>query len=311
MIPLRKIFLHLLSYIFIPGYSQTYKFNFSNGYDGWSADFADYPKPDSVFYELEWTRERLPAPLNTDEYGLKVKGNNHSDDLFMFIKRKISELLPHTDYLIKIEVKFASKAPTNAVGIGGPPGEAVVMKTGASLIEPGKIPSTDYYLMNIDKGNQSMGGKDMEVIGHIGVSDTTTVFTLISRNNFTKPFRITTDSKGEVWICIGTDSGFEGKTTLYYNEISIDFMEESTGMEKPSEKYLELFPNPCSESIQLSAESLRDNIHYNIIDQMGRLVQEGIVLSVNPVIYIESLPSGLYFMETEGKDRMRERFIKR
>jgi hypothetical protein len=48
---------------------------------------------------------------------------------------------------------------------------------------------------------------------------------LIQRSNSTNPFRITSDPNGEVWVIIGTDSGFEGETVLYYNSISLKFQE--------------------------------------------------------------------------------------
>jgi hypothetical protein len=60
-------------------------------------------------------------------------------------------------------------------------------------------------------------------IGTIGVSDNTTQYTQISRNNNSRLFSITTNSSGEVWIIIGTDSGFEARTELYYNKITITF----------------------------------------------------------------------------------------
>ena len=203
--------------------AQTLSYDFSIGYDGWFGDFADYPITDSIFYELEFNRTNLPVPLNTRKYALMIKGNNHSDDLFMFIKRKISGLLPNKTYQLLVDIEFASNAPTNAIGVGGPPGEGVTMKAGASIVEPLKIISSGSYIMNIDKGNQSIRGVDMDTIGHVGVSDTTTAFTLINNNNYTHWFTITTDTNGEVWVCIGTDSGFEATTTLYYSIINLTF----------------------------------------------------------------------------------------
>jgi hypothetical protein len=37
--------------------------------------------------------------------------------------------------------------------------------------------------MNIDKDNQTQHGLDINAIGHVGVTDTTTVYTLKSNNN--------------------------------------------------------------------------------------------------------------------------------
>jgi hypothetical protein len=201
--------------------SYTVTFNFYDDAEGWTGDFADYPVDEEEFFELDFAWSHLPAPLETTKGALMLTGNNHSDDLFMFIKRKVDGLRTNTKYRVTVEVEFASNAPTNAAGIGGSPGEGVTMKTGAVVTEPDKIATDDFYSMNIDKGNQSGSGVDMMVIGHVGVSDTTTVYTLISRNNIAEPFEITSDENGEFWVVIGTDSGFEGITTLYYNRIKL------------------------------------------------------------------------------------------
>lgn len=205
--------------------SQTFTYDFTTGYDNWFGDFADYPITDSVLCELEFAKTALPSPLNTSKFALKISGKNYPDDLFMFIKRKISGLMPNTTYKLLMDIEFASNTPTNAAGVGGQPGEGVIVKVGASVVEPIKFISGSFYRMNIDKGQQTAPGEDMDTIGHVGVSDTTTVFTLINRNNSTHLFTITTDSNGEVWVCIGTDSGYESTTTLYYNGITKYFVE--------------------------------------------------------------------------------------
>jgi hypothetical protein len=101
------------------------------------------------------------------------------------------------------------------------------MKVGASLVEPEKELDLDgMYRLNIDKGNQQQDGQDMMTIGHVGVSPNTEQFTYVVRNNNSgSPFLITTDDDGEVWLIIGTDSGFEGVTTIYYTHIDILFNE--------------------------------------------------------------------------------------
>jgi hypothetical protein len=45
---------------------------------------------------------------------------------------------------------------------------------------------------------------------------------MINRNNIGNPVTVTTNSKGEFWLIIATDSGFEGKTSLYYKSINIE-----------------------------------------------------------------------------------------
>lgn len=206
-----------------PFYERNITFEFNTGTHGWIGDFADYPVTDSVFYELQFSHTALPAPLSTSTKALKISGNNHSDDLFMFIKRKITDLAPYTTYDVIFNIDLASNAPTNAVGVGGAPGEGVTLKVGATRFEPKKIAQGGSYTMNLNKANQSQSGTDMKAIGNIGVSDTTTVFTIINRNNVSAPFVATTDSTGSLWLVVGTESGFEATTTLYYKAIDILF----------------------------------------------------------------------------------------
>lgn len=202
---------------------NTLTFEFNTGTHGWTGDFADYPVTDSVFYELQFAHAPLPAPLNTSVKALKLSGNNHSDDLFMFISRKVSGLLPYTTYDVIFDLDIASNAPTNAVGVGGAPGESVVIKVGATTKEPKKVAESGSYVMNIDKANQQQSGADMKVIGNVGVKDTTTVFTMINRNNRSEPFEATTDKDGSLWVIIGTESGFEATSTLYFRRIELVF----------------------------------------------------------------------------------------
>ncbi len=227
--------------------AQNVVFDFSEGYAGWAGDFADYPVTDSIFYELAFKRASLPAPLDPLKFGLMITGNNHSDDLFMFIKKRITGLLPYTNYKLLINIELASDAATHSVGIGGSPAESVTIKGGASLIEPVKVDSNGFYFLNIDKSNQVSPGKDMDTLGNVGVTDTTTVYTLINRSNASHPFKISTDNQGSVWVCMGTDSGFEGRTTIYYTHISLTF-EQVTGRSDTRLNYEPfIFPNPVND----------------------------------------------------------------
>ena len=280
--------------------AQTYSYDFISGYDGWTGDFADYPPADSNSYQLEYTRTTLPAPLNTSKYALKIAGTNRSDDLFMFIKRKITGLIPNTTYQLQVQVDFASNAPTNAIGVGGPPGEGVTMKAGATITEPNKIIIGGDYRMNIDKGNQSIPGIDMDKIGHIGVSDTTTEFTLINRNNIANLFTVKTDANGEVWVCIGTDSGFEARTTLYYNQITLTFTNTLGLDDYTLTKGTIVFPNPASDIISIKINPLLLGQNYKVTDQLGRLILTDKLQSEITSVNINELPFGIYFFTIGG-----------
>lgn len=307
-----KIIVFLMSYFIYPNLlkSQTFNENFAGGYNGWTGDFADYPVNDSVFYQLEFTRENLPSPLNQQEFGLKTKGNNHSDDLFMFIKKKITGLNPNSNYQLIMEVTFASKAPTNAIGIGGPPGEGVTLKAGASITEPKKIIEYGDYRMNIDKGNQSQSGKDMEAIGHVGISDTTSVFNLKTLSNSATPRIIQTGPSGEIWVCFGTDSGFEGTSTIFYHTINLEFREISTDVQERNPSNLMTFPNPAEDIISITANKPAD-LKLHIMNKQGLPVK---IIGREDnyfMIDIHELPAGIYYLRSNRENVKAHKFIKK
>jgi hypothetical protein len=235
-----------------------------------------------------------------------ITGNNHSDDLFMFIRKEITGLSPKTHYRLGFEIELASEAPTNAIGIGGAPGESVFFKAGASVERPRKVNEGGFFVLNIDKGNQSNPGRDLDTLGHIGVSDTTTVFTLINRTNAGHPFPVTTDDTGAVWICIGTDSGFEGTTTLYYSRIRLTFDPE-TGIGHTPENAGSspvAYPNPADDCLTIPGR-----IRWvELFDAQGRLVTHE--QSCNQ-LNIRLFDPGFYVLKIryENGQEVRERII--
>jgi hypothetical protein len=162
----------------------------------------------------------LPNPLNTNDGALRQSGTNRSDDLFMFAKKKINGLEPNRTYTISIEIEIATNAPSGSVGVGGPPGEGVAIKAGASTIEPVKvINNTDnHYRMNIDKGNQGTDGPTIKLIGDFANGTNSNNYRL-KRLSTSSPVSVQSNANGELWLIVGTDSGFEANTTIYYNSI--------------------------------------------------------------------------------------------
>lgn len=198
-------------------------FDFEQGTDEWTGDFSDYPVGMETFYELVFEHDTLPEPLDQNQMALKQSGNNHSDDLFMFIKRKITGLEPEKVYYIDFTIEFATNVADGTMGVGGSPGDSVYLKAGATTVEPKKEKdSKNYYRMNIDKSNQSQSGEDMVVIGDFSNDTDQAVYTLKTVTN-ESPFGVSTDETGSLWIIIGTDSGFEATTTIYYNSVNLEF----------------------------------------------------------------------------------------
>jgi hypothetical protein len=202
---------------------STFSFDFEQSAEGWEAGVADFPKDwDQSQLEFEFSHDALPAEVDEEGMALQISGRNISDDLFMFVKKQVTGLEPNHTYRVTFQVELASKYPEQFFGIGGSPGASVYLKAGGAAIEPMPVEEGNYISMNIDKGNQSEGGENMVVLGHIGIPGEEETYQLIRRDNLQHPIQITTDSNGSMWLLVGTDSGFEGTTTLYYNTIEVE-----------------------------------------------------------------------------------------
>lgn len=199
---------------------------FDENAEGWTGAFADYSTDHTEDdLGLRFQRRPLPADVNMPEQmGLFLSGQNLSDDLFMFVKRQATGLRPGTNYEVVYDLALASNSPSGCAGIGGAPGESVYLKVGASAIEPEPVVEGNDYRLNVDKGNQSQGGNNAVVVGHVGNTlqqCTETPFRMITRHNRNEPVLVTSTSDGDLWLFVGTDSGFEGTTELFYHTIQV------------------------------------------------------------------------------------------
>lgn len=226
-------FLHKLLFliVFISLHSQIQlqadkelNFDFSKGHAGWTGDFADYPVDEEAFYELNWGWTSLPHPMANNKKGIVLSGNNHSDDLLMFIKHRVTGLKPNTEYFIDYRVIIESNVPLRQMGIGGSPGESVYFKVGASTEEPVKQIVGDYYRINIDIGAQGLGGTNGIVIGDLAnpAVDSDDPSFMPKEMNSGQNLKAKTDDKGRLWLLVGTDSGFEGFSLYYIANIAVN-----------------------------------------------------------------------------------------
>jgi hypothetical protein len=201
----------------------------------WKADFADLPVGSEDAYELSYGPAELPKETGQEKAAYKLSGHNYSDDLFMFAARKLDGLQPNTTYSLHFNVELASNAPRNSIGIGGSPGASVYLKAGAIPTPPERearqLNGTSYWQVNFDKGNQSEEGSDMQLLGHTGTDRGDFTYTLIERSS-SKPFIVTSNDTGELWLLLGFDSGFEGKTTLYFTRLRLKLSQTETADSK-------------------------------------------------------------------------------
>lgn len=205
----------------------TFEFDFAGGAQGWVAGFADYPAGQNAFYELVADHRPLPPSLAARS-ALYISGNNHSDDLFMFYQRRVAGLRGGARYEAQVDVEIATDVPAGCGGVGGSPGESVFVKAGIAGSEPtvANDGSGSVRLVNFDKGNQGTGGRDALVLGTIANSRPCEIRDgQIVRHWELKslrtpaPLAFRTGDQGAAWMLVGTDSGFEATTSLYYTRI--------------------------------------------------------------------------------------------
>ena len=207
-----------------PRHAPRFVFEFSRGPQGFVADFADYPPDRRASFELVSDYRPLPPPLEPQS-ALFISGVNRSDDLFMFFKGQVDGLVPGARYAAFVSVEFATDTPAGCVGIGGAPGESVWIKAGATATEPLPVREGSYLRMNVDVGNQSNGGEHAVVLGDITNSRVCEQSRQWERKSFPTtrvPAPVTASPGGRAWILFGVDSGFEGRTDIYFTRAAVD-----------------------------------------------------------------------------------------
>lgn len=204
----------------------TFDFNQNDG--GFTPIFSDYPNEQGVeeFYELRSGHEEVP--IAEAGKGLFLSSNNHSDDLFMGYYKDLSGLVPETEYQFTVRFQLATNVENDMIGIGGAPGESVFVKCGVASKEPeNSLDSLNHFCLNIDKGSQSTSGSDMIVVGNLAKEE-------INRpgeyefNEIETKVIARTDEAGTAYLVIGTDSGFEGVTSYYLDDISVSWADTAT-----------------------------------------------------------------------------------
>ncbi|MCE7066815.1 hypothetical protein [Dyadobacter sp. CY326] len=195
---------------------------FETGTDGWVAQFSDYStETDSTTFEMSAGRARLPKAIDSTKYAYRMESHNRSDDMFMYLKKKVTGFNPNQTYNISFEITLGTQYPENSVGIGGSPGSSVYLKAGASPTQPNRVVKDKMYQFNLDKGHQSQEGADAIVLGNVSNGEATAAYKLVQKNSGSKTLTVKANEAGEIWLFVGTDSGFEGLTTLYYDRIRV------------------------------------------------------------------------------------------
>lgn len=214
---------------------STSAFDFRRGPLGFVADFADYPPAHEEIYRLDAGHRPLPEPLEP-ESALFIGGDNRSDDLFMFYRAQVGGLLPGARYFVAFEAEIATDVPTGCFGIGGSPGESVWVKAGAAGVEPVPALVGTHLRMNVDIGRQSNEGENAVVLGTVANTRTCEEppgweLKLFPVRSLNAP--VVASPGGRIWLLFGVDSGFEGRTEIYFTRARVTFTPARAGLGRP------------------------------------------------------------------------------
>ena len=210
------------------GVSKTYAYDFSSSDQGWIADVSDYKPAQANSLELESGIRPLPegtAPGN----GFYMHGHNRSDDLFMFLKRRLGPedgIVAGRRYAVQSTVSLWSNEP-DCIGSGGGGGGAEFLKAGASTAEPTIFLSDrGRYEVTLNKGEQARSGTESTKIGTAanGRDCGDYTWTLVTHTSSTT-LTVQADATGHLWLNAGTDSGYEGINQFYYSSIATTLTE--------------------------------------------------------------------------------------
>jgi hypothetical protein len=200
--------------------------SFNQSSHGWLAGFSDYTTG-MIGLDRQAEVVALPAELSKPgERGFLLLGNNRSDDMFMFLTKQVGPeigIQSGRNYWAHIHVQFASNEQTGCFGAGGAPGDSVYLKGGVTGREPVITPVGNYVGLNLDKGQQSVGGQELHLMGTIANGQpcgSPAGYRMIARVLY-QPAPVRSTEHGALWITVGTDSGYEGLTRIFYYTVGV------------------------------------------------------------------------------------------
>ncbi len=210
-----------------PGPVVELQFDFDDDAEGWEPGFADLPADDQDFFELVGEWQRLPEELGSGG-ALFSSGQNRSDDLIMYWIHEIGDLTASTPYLVETVMVLGTNQPSGLVGIGGSPTVSVFVKAGGSAAKPEiVVDDLGFERLTVDIGTQSQDGQNARVIGDIDNPDVDrevqppAPYAPLALDGTGTGVTVISDAEGRLWLLVGIDSGFEGLTSIYFDQIQI------------------------------------------------------------------------------------------
>lgn len=196
--------------------------------------FKDYPAEES-----RWMMDSgiFPLPSGLEGYGFLLQGNNHSDDMDMYLVKKF-EVKPNTVYQIRTKVDKAVNDPGGVAGPGGSPGlklNSVVVdfdptefvanpKNPEENVKHARIGFVDVGFTNFDSSGTTIACMKKSSFSPSGdiCPATGPIPYKIVEGRYGKVMEKKSNAKGELWLMVGSHSGHEAFNAIFYTRIVVD-----------------------------------------------------------------------------------------
>lgn len=209
-------------------------YDFDDGPQRWTGFFTNFTVGMGDGMNQVSAYRPMPDPPNVEQGSFLLAATNTSDDVKMMMKQRLDDLAPNTTYDVQFTTTFASDAGSGCVGIGGAPGEDVRVFAVATAEEPAAVVDTtranDYIVLSTEEqqaeadfGGDRSAWLNAAAIGNVanGLDQCTgTPYALKTLESAPDHWTVTTDADGTAWLLVGTRSGFEGRTALYYTQVT-------------------------------------------------------------------------------------------
>jgi len=204
-------------------------FDFEEGNNGFATGFADLPgdyMDDGYLLQIGYCNR--PPENSQITKSMILKGENNNKDMFLYTYRKIDGnigLLKNTDYEVKVSFDIGTSVTKDAGEAGTSPGQKIYVKIGIVDREPViKLNKEGNYELNLDKGNHSLGGKDIVFMGNVEKTEDMYPDRTFEYKHFEYETYVRSNDKGECYLLIGYDSKYEGLNWHFVDNVVVEFM---------------------------------------------------------------------------------------
>lgn len=290
----KKSCLYLLA-IFLLGVSvklsaQSMNHPFTSSSEGWVKGYAGYPVQAASSYELNVQWVSVPDNISSGAKGMLFSGKNYSKKLFLFIKKKYTNLQPNTAYKVVFNMDWLTNYPANKQ-------EKIYVKVGAFTYEPFTI-DTGFVRTNMEQGIIGENSKDFMVIGNLNNALNTDEYKTVNIHNYTKPFYVNTDKNGALWLVIALEPEAVDISNTYLTSLRILLRNDghARNFSDIDPKELKLYPDPNAHifSFKSGYDEALDMICIYTAEYHLLKVLDSDYVSNNKTFYFGDLPRGIY-----------------